>query len=119
MNINNMKKLINYLKKVPDSKFYMADYYVDPKLVPPKGWSHDHAYPECGTAACIAGHAAIAFSKKPVPYDECFDFGKNFLELNDEEAEDLFLGYFSHNDIIFIKKSEAIEHMEWMVKSAS
>lgn len=78
----------------------------------------------CGTAACIAGHAAYLWKddlpfkpdpRKPVGRDEnIFDLGKEVLGLTGAQADGLFMGYWSSKPIHAITPHEAAAQLRKM-----
>ena len=57
MNIENLNKLRDHLKQLPEEKFYMADWIVE--ATPQGGFKSVKDWHHCGTAGCLAGWAAM------------------------------------------------------------
>lgn len=77
MNIENAKKLVSQLARLPDEKFTMST------------WA---SHGECGTVACIAGWTSI-LNGGPDNASEILHFAERFLDLSMQEADILFLNW--------------------------
>lgn len=78
MNIERLKELVDYLKTVNEDNFDM-EYYArnENYLDSPRKTIINH-YNECGTVACVAGHAAM-------------------LNINDFKSKDYNISYWFNN----------------------
>lgn len=119
MNIQNMKRLLTRLKHIKDERFDMSDF-IQPN--------------ECGTAACIAGHACLIMGFKIGPHPdfegELIFVNKKgrkiipeseagqWLGLDYREADNLFFGRWSPK-FLSASKAEAIAHLEKMLNEAT
>ena len=101
MNVENMQRLIAFLKELPDERFTMRVFSEEA---------------ECGTVACIAGWAAILAAEErgelPKEGEEKRD-AREFLGLSAVEADFFFFGDFSLEvSLGAIKREDAIEALE-------
>lgn len=114
MNIENAKKLVDQLKRLPDERFWMAEYIAHPEefleLNVPRPAS-------CGTVACIAGWASLA-NGGPNFYCDVYDWATEWLGLREEESWRLFLGEWSPKNLSQITRSEAIAELERLIAAA-
>ena len=71
---------------------------------------------DCGTVACIAGHASLigGASMTDIPWD----FAEDWLGLSDEESMYLFWGKWSGKDTNDITLDEAIAHLTSLIVEA-
>lgn len=121
MNIENAKKLVGQLERLPDEKFDMGVWVAHPeeftqyRIRRPKS---------CGTIACIAGWAAL--SNRAELDDNIYYFGwaMDWLDLTQIEAEYLFLGhfvFFKNGNLkpkAHIKLADAIAELNRMIAEA-
>lgn len=115
MNIDNINKLINHLKKIGPQNFDMGDWL--------RGYPNKKKASEvmidmeskggCGTVACIAGHAAILcaaesdYDDNLEEYELIEDIARDWLDLDWEDANTLF-----YRTDPRIKPSDAIPVLE-------
>lgn len=102
MNVERVLKLAEYIGSLPPEKLYMADYLVETNEFGLKRLSYtmtmDRLTHECGTAACIAGHALMLFGDADsvriasrAPW-KAHDMARELLGLSVERANYLFYG---------------------------
>lgn len=101
MNIENAKKLVGQLERLPDEKFDMSRYV-----------QHN----ECGTTACIAGWAALLNGgpeyRGSRDSDNVFYWAQDWLGLKYPTAQDLFLNHDGW------PRAEAIAELNRMIAAA-
>lgn len=85
MNIENARKLVSQLERLPDEKFDMGTWI-------------EHGRPACGTTACLAGWCALLNSGPKDNTLECEVFARDWLNLNISQAHHLFYGEFIEDD---------------------
>lgn len=74
----------------------------------------------CGTTACIAGHAvAVALKTKmklpALGYESISLAARNLLELTPQQAEYLFVGYWSQDGIL-VNKEETLAYLDKVIE---
>lgn len=132
MNIERMKKLIGQLERLPDERFWMADWVMHPEDIEyymENGCIHPilaerFKEAQCETVACIAGWAALAnglIPDDPKARSSGYDIAmeaRRWLELSHDEAHALFYGEWSDGDASKITRTDAINYMRQMVADA-
>lgn len=88
MNLENANLLLNYLRKLPAGIGFNMFYYYH--KIDDKSKIIDYSGHNCGTVACIAGHAFYLMTGRPIV--ACEDVNKvvEWLDLSDEEAKNKF-----------------------------
>lgn len=116
MNIENAKKLVSQLERLPDEKFWMADYIIHPEdfahisvIAPKRG--------NCGTVACIAGWASLS-NGGPNSEVNSFKWARDWLGLDMDDARYLFRGYWTAKPLEEVTRSEAISELNRMIAEA-
>lgn len=71
---------------------------------------------ECGTTACIAGHAALIGGADKDEF--VYTFAAEWLGLDEEDAYELFMGHWS-DDELDATLPEAIAHLTSLLESAN
>lgn len=114
MNIENAKKLVGQLERLPDEKFNMVELI---------------SHRECGTVACIAGWASILNggpkvlreSKRGANNFTAWNFASRFLgfDPDGEEATTLFYGRWpSGKGLLRTTRTEAIAELRRLIAKA-
>ena len=70
----------------------------------------------CGTVACIAGYTVAIFE----PNNYIFDIAKtagNILEISNQEADYIFLGHWSLNNLPDISVEETLWYLDGVLKT--
>ena len=114
MNRDNVLRLIDHLKRVPDENFFMGgwamSYWIDPETNSPLyRILHEKLpdgagmrVPECGTAACVAGHAVALLGTdehRVMVTDDpevAEPLARDLLGLTPEQGNELFYGPWNH-----------------------
>lgn len=120
MNIENAQKLCTRLRSVDNPvAFYMGAYFKHGDAI---DFSSDEILEivekhPCGTAACLAGQAAIlAWQEDDYPSNSIFETAREFLGLDSDEATDLFHGFWTDTIMPYISKEEAIEELTRLIE---
>lgn len=69
---------------------------------------------DCGTPACVAGHAIVMFHEGDIRVSQYKGTAQKLLGLSSDEADWLFLGMFSQKPLGEVKRREviaAIDHL--------
>ncbi len=130
MNIKNLEKLVERLEDENNPvRFYMGDWFTHQgkDVVHISDIMEIIDYHSCGTAACLAGHAAILAAEDEDTVISCENYldtsleeiAKSWLDLDSEEAPNLFMGRWSPHDLSDITKPEAIKQLRHLIKKAS
>ena len=109
MNIDNMRKLRDYLVNEVDDKHFDIGFWGvhydqlnTRSLVNAADVLYFMRHYPCRTTACGAGHAVFLASKEgfegPTGRPSVFDVAQSWLDLTQEEARDLFLEHWYHDD---------------------
>lgn len=107
MNRTNLQTLIDALRthtlaEQKDVGFNMSTYIGRPNLWRDQPMNTDHSGRNCGTVACIAGHAAWlatdADEVRDIDLTVVPDLAKKWLGLDEYTARELFLGGYSRPD---------------------
>lgn len=115
MNIENAKKLVSQLKRLPDEKFWMPVYILHPEemieygIIPKK-------HLNCGTIGCIAGWAQMF--NGPRACSEPAIRARKWLGLREQEALSLFVGAFSRKRMDQITRTDAIAELNRLIAEA-
>lgn len=115
MNIDNAKKLVGQLERLPDEKFWMASWIIHPEQqqyrlgIPKKHRS-------CGTIACIAGWAQLL--NRPRARLHPYTWAQKWLRLSEDDALKLFYGFFSKKANSRITRSDAIAELNRLIAKA-
>ena len=80
MNKENVLKLAEYMKALPDNE-YDQRYYSHPTHTPGV---------DCGSPSCVAGHAAFISGRWKSPMEGSFAIAGDWLGINWIEAKSLF-----------------------------
>ncbi len=113
MNIENMKKLVGQLERLPDEKFDMSELIT---------------HRECGTVACIAGWASLLNggpkrlreSRRGKNNYTAWNFAAKFLGIDPDgkETQDLFYGHWSHKPLFAVTRTEATAELKRLIAAA-
>lgn len=125
LNIENAQKLVDHLKALPTASDVSVGFEMGTFYGPP--WrGGDHSGHECGTVACIAGHAVLLAGRYDAATQTIDEGGKgwaacaqNWLGLTVQVADNLFFGYFSNLPIHKITLDEAVEELERLIAEAT
>ena len=123
MNTENLKVLIAHLESPQNPIGWNMGAFFDHNGVEVYGANEicevveEHA---CGTAACLAGHAAwLAWTRGDTKKRKGFspeEVATEWLELEKEEADHLFYGRWSPNSYMSeIQLDEAITHLKTLI----
>lgn len=105
MNIENAKKLVGQLERLPDEKFDISTII---------------SHRECSTVACVAGWAMLLNGGDPEE-EYPLDWAQRWLGFSYEERQRLFLGRFSRDLEKFwfqVTRSNAIDELNRMIAEA-
>lgn len=93
MNIQNIKRAIDFIKTIPEANFSMGLFRNDGN--PDGEIDINHLKPECGTVGCIIGHCTALDAE---------NFQKNYID----KAEDYRCDFFNEieTDTMFIRWSD-------------
>ena len=121
MNKTNMRHLVKHLLS-PDRAvgFAMEDYFRHNgrSLDTAKEILHAAETHACGTAACIAGHAALLAWQTDAPKSSrgtMFYTAERWLDLSDKDACRLFMGRWSENRLRDITLDEAVAELRRLI----
>lgn len=122
VNVQNVQKLIDFLKGLPDKRFYLGTFFtstLEPNRFHDLFGKAEKAVHQCGTKACIAGWAVLLLGKEEdyVGAWEWERYGALLLGLNVAQADHLFFGRWNgaaswEN----ATKEQAITHLESCLK---
>jgi len=119
MNIERLKTISNYLKNPP--KGFTQGFNMS-------GWGGltGEDYPdllgkagECGTAHCIAGLANVFWGGEPMRYTALFDISKEILDLEDEQASELFYARGSDANLEDVTLAQAVQAIDSLIETGT
>ena len=132
MNKENVERLIGYLKSVHDDSFQMARWWWNTETQILEGGLGKVVKPQCGTAACIAGHIALMLGQREflIPPGRVnheveprwfTDLGSEFLGLTRQDAEELFQpgDIADRHGLEYITRVMAIKTLEVLLETGT
>lgn len=111
MNREALTQLRNYITDLPDEQFGYQQFFGDSRST--LDWWHGKM-PECGTAACVAGHACLMFQLQGTSKDGFRTpsaIAGEFLGLDADDGETLFYAACG-----VASKDDAIRRMDYLLE---
>jgi hypothetical protein len=116
MNIERLVELYHFVKAAPPEKVNMRVWIHREGRSGSEPISCGEFYNECGTAACLAGHAVVLFSPQFLAYsDNFYSQGKCLLDLPSEEANKLFVG--RNSDGTVCTRDQALQRLQTLIEA--
>ena len=124
MNVKNMRRLVRHLRSRENRVGFAMENWFRHKgrlLAHPTTICRIAEEHPCGTAACLAGHAALlAWQSGDMPKKRGVDINAvatEWLGLTFDEAWDLFTGQWTYNYLFNITKAQAITELERLIEA--
>lgn len=92
MNVKLLRKVKRHILAVP-RRFVMSEVIMREENDGPINWLNEKPFPDCGTAACVAGWACLLANEGTVPENATasMDEARELLGLTDGQADRLFM----------------------------
>lgn len=117
MNIDNAKKLVGQLERLPDEKFWMSSWIAHPEEFAQVDVQREAS---CGTVGCIGGWAFMLNDggERPESSRKITKFAQEFLGLTPGGAGALFYGTWTTKSPQDITRADAIAELNRLIAEA-